>query len=69
MKVNFEVADVMRPLVAVGEMQKRGMTAGTPRKLRDSRPRDKATRRQPTQAVPTGCVCREAKMAQDSGSC
>ena len=25
-EVNFEVADVTRPLVAVGELQKRGMT-------------------------------------------
>ena len=26
MNVSFEVADVTRPLVAVGELQKRGMT-------------------------------------------
>ena len=29
MNVNFEVADVTRPLVAVGELQKRGLTVLT----------------------------------------
>ena len=39
--VSFEVADVTRPLVAVGELQKRGMTGDGPTwKFRDSRPRN-----------------------------
>ena len=40
--VSFEVADMTRPLVAVGELQMRGMTVvmGPTWKLRDSRPRN-----------------------------
>ena len=54
----FRVADVTRLLLAVGDMQKRGVTVviGTPRKLRDSRQRDKATRRQPGTGAFKWCV-------------
>ena len=74
-KVNFEVADVMRPLVAVGELQKRGMTVvlGPPRKLRDSRPRDKTTRRQPGIGALKRCLLdasvERRKWHEYSGSC
>ena len=75
MNVNFEVADVTRPLVAVGELQKRGMTVamGTQRKLRDS-PRDKATRRQPrTEHSLERCLLdasvERREWHEDSGSC
>ena len=45
MNVNFEVADVTKPLVAVGGLQKQGGDGPT-WKLRDSRSSDEAARQQ-----------------------
>ena len=42
LNINFEVADVTRPLVAVGELQRRG--DGATWKLRDSRSGNEAAR-------------------------